>query len=195
MNEQNEFGVPLDKNERRKSERFIPRFFRSDANKKFLSGTIDPLIQRGTAKKLNGYIGRKNSKATLANDVFLKENLEDRENYQLEPSLVQEDDLNNIDFYRDYIDFINSVKVNGGIVNNHQRLNSQEFYSWQPHIDWDKFTNYLQYYWLPYGPETISISGTKTLDIISTYKVVITDEGDNFAYLFTPNGLDRNPVS
>jgi hypothetical protein len=194
MSEENTLGVPLDNNEKRKAERFLPQFFRTDSNKKFLSGTIDPLIQRGTAKKLNGFIGRKNSKASKASDIFIKEVTDERNNYQLEPSLTNEDILGNVTFFKDYIDYINSIDVFGGITNNHQRLNVQELYSWDPHIDWDKFVNYLQYYWLPYGPETVKISGTKTLDIVSSLKVEVVDEGDNFAYLMTPDALTRNPA-
>jgi len=194
MSDENTLGIPLDKNEKRKSERFLPQFYRTDSNKKFLSATVDPLIQRGTAKKLNGFIGRKNSKATKANDIFINEVTDERNNYQLEPCLTNEDILGNTTFFKDYIDYINTIDVFGGVTNNHQRLNVQEFYSWNPHICWDKFVNYLQYYWLPYGPETVRVNGTKTLDIVSTFKVEIVDEGDNFAYLMTPDALTRNPA-
>jgi len=193
MSKENDFEVPLNNSNKRKAERFLPSYYRTDSNKKFLAGTIDNLIQRGTAKKLNGYIGRKNSKANLGTDIFLEEVALDREAYQLEPCLIYENYLGNPTFYKDYIDYINNIKVLGGIVDNHQRLNKEEFYSWNPHIDWDKFVNYLQYYWLPYGPEAIPFKGTKTLDIISTLKVEVVDEGDNFAYLFTPDALTRNP--
>ncbi|NBP58222.1 hypothetical protein EBU71_17135 [bacterium] len=63
MSDLEEFGAPIDGNEKRKSERFIPRFFRSDSNKKFLASTVDNLIQNGTVRRLNGFIGRKNAKS------------------------------------------------------------------------------------------------------------------------------------
>ena len=193
MSEENQFEVPLNNTDKRKSEKFLPTYYRTDSNKKFLAGTIDNLIQRGTAKKLNGYIGRQNSKANIGTDIFLDEVTSNRAAYQLEPCLVYENYLGDTVFYKDYIDYINNIEVLGGIVNNHQRLNKEEFYSWNPHINWDKFVNYLQYYWLPYGPEAIPFKGTKTLDIVSTLKVELVDEGDNFAYLFTPDALTRNP--
>ena len=194
MADQEELGVPLDSNEKRKSEKFIPRFFRSDSNKKFLASTVDTLIQNGTVRRLNGYIGRQNAKSVTANDVFLEAPLKDRQNYQLEPSLICEDKLGNVSYFKDYIDYINIINVLGGDATNHQKLNQQEFYSWEPHIDWDKVVNYLQYYWLPFGPETIPVSGTKVLNTVSTYTVTTVDEGDNFAYLFSPDGLTRNPI-
>ena len=179
-------------NQKRKAEGLLPRFYRSDSNKKFISGTINQLIQSGTVRRLNGYIGRENSKATAANDIFLNEPVEDRQNYQLEPSLVIEDVLGNVNFYKDYLDYINTLTVLGGKPENHARVNQQEFYSWEPHIDWDKIVNFAHYYWLPFGPDAITIPGQQ-LEIIKTYKVILSDEGDNRAFLFTPDGLTRNP--
>lgn len=178
---------------KRKSENFLPNVFKSPSNKKFLAGALDPLIQDGTVKKLNGYIGRQTSKTIVGSDIYINSPLKDRQDYQLEPSLIVEDDLGNVKYFKDYIDYINTISVLGGITDNHQRLNHQEFYSWEPHIDWDKIVNYLQYYWLPYGPSTIAISGSKLLDTISTFDISLVDEGDNFAFLFTPDGLTRNP--
>jgi hypothetical protein len=181
-----------DPNQKRKAENLLPRFYRSDSNKKFISGTINQLIQNGTVRRLNGYIGRENSKATVAKDIFLNEPVQDRQNYQLEPSLVIEDVLGNVDFYKDYLDYINTLTVLGGKPDNHERVNQQEFYSWEPHIDWDKFVNFAYYYWLPFGPDAITIPGQQ-LEIIKTYKVELSDEGDNRAFLFNPDGLTRNP--
>lgn len=192
MADESELITP-DGNQKRKSHQFLPNIFKSDSNKKFLAGTLDPLIQSGTVRRLNGYIGRQNSKAVTGKDFYVEEALKNRQDYQLEPCLVGEDNLGNVSFYRDYIDYINSIDVQNGLNYNHQKLNVQEFYSWEPHIDWDKIVNFLQYYWLPHGPEVIPISGTKQLDTTSTFSVELSDEGDNFAFLFTPDGLTRNP--
>ena len=190
--DQTENAPPIDGNQKRKTESLLPKFYRTDSNRKFIAGTIDQLVQNGTVKRLNGFIGRQNAKAVTANDVFLKEPLVDRQNYQLEPSLVVEDTLGNVTFFKDYLDYVNTVNVAGGIANNHQRLNQQEFYSWEPHIDWDKIVNFLHYYWLPFGPKTVTIYGQQQ-EITRTFKVTLSDEGDNRAYLFTPDGLTRNP--
>jgi hypothetical protein len=191
--EQNEYGLPLGKDDKRRSDKLLPRYFRTEPNKKFLQATIDQLTQSGTVRRLNGFIGRQNSKAVTSNDVFLEEPTVDRQNYQLEPALVSKDELGNINYFKDYIDYINTVNVLGGDIANHQRLNSQEMYSWDPHINWDKFVNFQQYYWMPYGPPTIKIFG-QSQDIVSTYTVRLSNEGDNQAYLFTPDGLTRTPA-
>jgi hypothetical protein len=190
---QSENAPPIDPNQKRKTDSLLPRFYRTDINKKFIAGTLDQLIQTGTVKRLNGFIGRQNAKAVTAKDIFLKEPLTDRQNYQLEPALVIEDSLGNVTFFKDYLDHINTIDVMGGITDNHQKINHQEFYSWEPHIDWDKIVNFLHYYWMPFGPETITIYGQQQ-EITSTFKVTLSDEGDNRAFLFTPDGLTRNPA-
>ena len=192
-NDQNESGLPLSNKDNRDSANLLPRIFRTDSNKKFLQATLDQLTQPGTVKKVNGYVGRQNAKAVKADDIFVKAADTTRQNYQLEPAAVIQDYLGNINFYKDYIDHINHVDVLGGDVSNHERLNSQESYSWNPHINWDKFVNYQQYYWLPYGPTPIEVAGQQ-LAIESTYTVESVDESDNYAFLFSPDGLTRNPT-
>ncbi len=190
--DQNEYGLPIGKGEKRRTARLLPRYYRTEPNKKFIQATLDQLTQSGTVKKLNGYVGRQNAKAVTGSDVFIETVTTDRQNYQLEPSAVVKDTLGNVTFFKDYIDYINTVDVLGGVNKNHQILNKQEFYSWNPHINWDKFVNFQQYYWMPYGPEPVKVAGQQKT-IVSTYKVVLSDEGDNRAYLFTPDGLTRNP--
>ena len=172
---------------------FLPNFYKTDANKRFLQATIDQLVQPGTVKKVNGYIGRQYAKATTGTDIFVEAIDKTRQNYQLEPSFTVSDTLGNNTFFKDYIDYINQLGVFGGNTSNHARLNKQEFYSWDPHIDWDKFVNFQNYYWLPYGPETIKIFG-QPLDAISTYSVKLQLVGANNQYVFTPDGLTANPA-
>lgn len=179
-----------------KSSDFLPRIYRSDANKKFLQATVDQLVQPGTVKRVNGFIGRQNAKATTGSDIFLKAASKDRQDYQLEPGLVIKDTLGNTTFFKDYQDYINQLSIFGGNVKNHARLNSQEFYSWDPHIDWDKFVNFQNYYWLPYGPDAIKVIG-QAEKIESTYDVTIESQLDNNAYIFSSEsalGLVRNPT-
>jgi hypothetical protein len=176
------------------SANLLPNFFKTESNKKFLQATVDQLVQPGAVKKINGYIGRQYAKATKGTDLFVTAADTSRQNYQLEPGVVISDQLGNTSFFKDYIDYINQLDVFGSNTDNHARINQQEFYSWNPHIDWDKFANFQNYYWLPYGPDTITIAGHQ-LTVNSSYTVLLENEssGSN-EYLFTPDGLTRNPV-
>jgi hypothetical protein len=171
----------------------LPRIFRTDSNKKFIQATIDQLIQPGTVKKVNGFIGRQNSKSSTGADVFVTAANKSRQDYQLEPSLTVKDALGNTTYFKDYIDYINQLTVFGANTVNHSRINKQEFYSWNPHIDWDKFANFNQYYWLPYGPNVIKVYGQST-QIVSTYTVALQNEIGNYQYVLTPDGLTPNPT-
>lgn len=176
----------------KKSEGFLPRYFRTDFNKKFLNATIDQFIKNGKVEKINDYIGRRHAKSVIESDTFLPDVSSARENYQLEPGIVAFDDLENVSFFKDYNDFINQLEIFGADVKNHNRLNQQEFYSWDPKIDLDKFVNFREYYWLPNGPDVITIVGQQDI-IESTYTVTLGDDLDNTPYIFDPNGLTRNP--
>ena len=175
------------------SVNLLPKFYQSTANKKFLQATIDQLFQPGTVTKTNGFIGRQNAKAATGKDIYIQAGSVDRQNYQLEPGLIITDALGNTTFFKDYIDYINQIKVLGGNVSEHERINAQEFYSWDPHINWDKIVNFQNYYWLPYGPEVIKLYGHQTA-ITSTYTVKIQTAGSNNQYVFTPDGLTPSPM-
>ena len=176
------------------STNFLPRIYRSNTNKKFLQATLDQLIQPGSVQKINGFIGRQNSKASTSNDVFINSATNTRQNYQLEPSLVIKDSLDNVTFFKDYQDYINQLDVLGGIVNNHARLNEQEFYSWNPYICWDKFINFQKYYWVPNGPMAIPID-SQPLKSTSTYTVVLGEQSTTRSYIFSPDSEHVNELN
>jgi len=193
-NNQKDLELPAGKdNGKRESAEFLPKYFRTPVNQKFLHSTVDQLISQGTLEKLNAYYGRTVTDAYKSTDLYVPEVNSDRENYKFEPSVVQKDDLGNVNFYSDYIDFINQIKNYNGTVDNHSVLNAQEYYAWSPKIDWDKFVNYREYFWMPYGASAVTINGQQR-DVISTYTVTKSDQGDNYAYVLTPDGLTANPT-
>ena len=191
-NNQTENALPIPGNNTRTVSDLLPRYFRTEANKKFLQATLDQLVQPGVAEKISGYFGRKNAKAFLASDNYIGDVSKSRESYQLEPAVVIKDKLDNVEFYKDYNDYVNQLKIFGGNTDNHSRLNSQDSYAWNPNIDWDKFVNFREYYWMPTGPKTVRVTG-QAKSVVSTYTVSLTDNVDNVSYLFSPDGLTANP--
>jgi len=178
--------------DRRRSSQHLPRYFRTQTNNKFLSSTFDQLIQPGVTEKLNGYLGRETAPGYSPSDFYIGDVSKQREDYQLEPAAVVKDDLENVQFYGDYNDYINQIRSLNGNVEDHSLLNRQEYYSWNPHIDWDKFVNFREYYWLPNGPQSVTVSGD-AVAIQSTYTVTNEDNLDNYAFVLTPDGLTQNP--
>ena len=193
-NDQSEQPLPGgNENRKRESASHLPRYYRTPSNKKFLSSTVDQLIQPGVAEKLNGYVGRKTAKAYSVKDNYVEDVSADRENYQLEPASIVKDNLGNVTFYKDYNDYVNQLDSFNKGTTDHSILNQQEYYAWNPHVDWDKLTNFREYYWLPNGPQSFGIAGN-TIDVESTFTVRIGDNVDNNTYIFSPDGLTNNPT-
>jgi hypothetical protein len=190
--DQKEISLPADGEDRRRSSNHLPRYFRTTVNTKFLSSTVDQLIQPGTAEKLNGYYGRKAAKGFSTGDFYVGDVSKNREDYQLEPAAVIKDSLGNVSFYGDYNDYINQLETLGSDIKDHSILNRQEYYAWNPMIDWDKFVNYREYYWLPNGPQAIPVFG-HSVDVESTYTVTSVNNGEHYGFVFTPDGQTQNP--
>jgi hypothetical protein len=195
MASNDEYPLPANVNDqnKRQSARHLPRFFRSEQNEKFLSGAFDPLLQPGKLDRINAYVGRKDIPNFKFDDNYQNDITTVRQYYQLEPGFVYEDPKTEEPvWFSDYADYINRLAYYGANINNHAKLNSEEAYSWDPGIDWDKFTNFREYYWLPIGPDPISIYGNQ-LETVSTFTVSSINEGDRVDYLLTPDGLTANP--
>jgi hypothetical protein len=175
----------------RKSVNLLPVLFRTDKNSKFLAGTIDQLIQPPQLNRLDGWVGSRITPTyNPSKDFYIESNLKTRQDYQLEPALVVTDDILKIIKSTSYDDVINQLDFEGANTKRLDRLFDPEFYSYDPHIDWDKFVNFQKYYWMPAGPNSISISNQQR-EIVSTYNV--TDTADGFNFVFTPDGLTPAP--
>jgi hypothetical protein len=176
----------------RRSVDLLPSVFRTDKNTKFLAGTLDQLIQPAKIEKVSGWVGSKNTPTyNPATDFYIPEELPFRKKYQLEPGVIVRDDQQNITKAFSYDDLLNQLAFDGARTNDLNRLLAPEFYSYDPHIDWDKFVNFDQYYWVPQGPDSITITGVAK-KTISTFTV--TDDATGNYFIMTPDGLTPNPM-
>ena len=191
-NDQNESPLPVGDNNKRKSSELLPRYFRTQANEKILGSTLDQMVQPGVAEKIAGFYGRKTARAFQPGDTYIEDVNEQRQNRQLEPATVVKDSLGNVEFYKDYSDFVNQISAFNGDVSDHSLLNAQEYYAWNPNVDWDKLVNFREYYWLPNGPQTVQILG-QSENIKSTYKVTTETQDGTTVYKFS-NRLAVNPI-
>ena len=141
---------------------FLPTVFRTVTNQRFLGATLDQLVTDAVNEPINGYIGRKFSPTYKAGDNYVPEMSSGRINYQLEASVVVTDGNQNIKFNAGYLDLLNSISTNNGLINNHSRLFSSDSYNYDGKFDYDKFVNYYNYYWLPNGPTSVSVSANET---------------------------------
>jgi hypothetical protein len=176
----------------RRSADLLPGYHRTDKNTKFLASTLDQYIQQPQLKRVSGFMGSKLSlNYNPTEDQYIAGTTKLRNDYQLEPSMVISDVDQNIDMALGYDDLINQLSFNNAYTNNLDRLFRPQSYSYDPMIDWDKFVNFRQYYWLPTGPDTIEIVGQKNTGT-STYTVKDSEDGDTL--IFTPDGGTTNPL-
>ena len=172
----------------RKTQELLPEFFRTSQNNKFLSGTIDPLVQPGVLSKLSGYIGRRYGKTYTSSDIYLDDDETLRSRYQLEPGVVFKQGTEIKEFY-DYLDLKNQLVFFANREERDDLITEQEHYTWDPPIDWDKFVNYREYFWEPAGPPAVPVLG-QSQSIVSSYSVSL---GDPNSFVFSPDGLTNNP--
>lgn len=172
----------------RKSKDFLPTIFQTEANDKFLSGTLDALTQPGTLEKTVGYVGKRYGKTFNGTDIYLDTDDTLRSRYQLEPAVTFKENGSTVKFW-DYLDFKNMLKFFGNEIERDNLVSKQEHYTWNPPIDWDKFVNYREYYWVPSGPSPIRVLGQRQ-NVTSSYRVGLS--GDN-SFVFYPDGFTNNP--
>lgn len=157
--------------QRRDVIRQLPAVNQTETLQKFFGATVNHLFQPGSAKPVNGYIGRKPGYYNAVQDYYIGENTAARDFYQLEPAVVSLDpatkEVTNLLFYPD---LINYLRFNGAVTNNHDRLFEQEYYSWCPPVDLDKLLNFREYYWIKEGPDTKEIVPNVTYTCDGTTK-------------------------
>ena len=193
----NQEVVKQGNNEYRRTVQHLPAFYRTDANQRFLSSTLDPLVQKGSLERLDGFIGRQDAYTRQPTDRYIGTTSRDRYAYQLEPAVTFTDkDTTSINpedqvkFTATYDDYINQIKYHGGHVDNHDRLNKQIVYSWNPAVDLDKLVNYREYYWMPDGPSSIEIDSVGPNAVVE-YSVSNQAQG---AYNFRHRENENNPI-
>lgn len=174
-----------------KSIKFLPGVFRTETNKKFLNATLDQLITEPKLKKIYGYIGRMFAPTYKSTDNYLPEIDSLRQNYQLEPSIVIKNAKKETELYVGYIDLLDQIKHSGGLIDNQSRLFENEFYSFDGLIDYDKISNFNNYYWLTNGPDTVSVF-PGGVDPEQTF--VVTRNIRTNSYNFSGRDGEKNPV-
>ena len=176
----------------RRTVDLLPTYLRTDKNTKFLTSTIDQLIQPPVIERISGYVGSTLSpNYNPATDNYIPAANQLEGNYQLQPALVSRDTSQNIKKVIGYDDLLNQIAFEKGNVNNHDRLFKGVTYSFDPQINLDKFLNYTEYYWLPNGPDAIEITGNQ-IDAVSTYRLI--DDPTQQLFVFNPDGITPDPL-
>ena len=154
---------------------------------KFFDYVMNNFFQSSFERYMNGYIGRKTNTLEDGN-FYIKEQTPERNLYQLTPMLVDNnEDKTEIKGIVDYINFIKTLKMQGCLTNDHNRLLSNEHWSYCPPINPDMFLNFNFYYWIEEGLKPLILEERTNAieDIIGK---------DNFIYYYTNNEGKKNEL-
>jgi len=168
---------------------FLPEIFQTTTNKQFLAATLDQLVQEPSFSKIQGYVGRRVGPGVNPTDEYIKEETAVRTNYQLEPGVViTYPETSKIRDAITYPGITDAIGMYGGLTDDSQRLYTSEYYAFDPFVDFDKFVNFSQYYWLPAGPNAVNVYSGQT-PTSETFDVT----RDNGVYTFS--GVNGNNPS
>ena len=145
--------------EKRRVIQQLPVVHQTETLQKFFGATLDHLFDPGKGKPINGYVGQKPLWYDPDQDYYIEEPTDDRTFYQLEAGMVSKNTEGVITDVLPYVDLINQLRFQGALVNNHDRLFRQDFYTWCPPINLDKIINFRQYAWLPLDALTVQLTG------------------------------------
>ena len=159
---------------------------------KFFDYIMNNFFEKSYERYMNGYIGKKTQTLEEGN-FYIKEPTTERQLYQLTPMLVDIDENNSINDIVDYTNFINTLKLQGSLVTDHNRLLSNEHWSFCPPIDVDMFLNYNFYYWIEEGVKPIILNAQTNaiMNIIGkkTYDYIYDDESGVQQIIPFKNGM------
>lgn len=140
----------------------LPEIFQTETNQKFLNATLDQIVQRPQLRRVEGFIGRRTGLGVIGTDSYVLEQDQERAAYQLEPAITyKKKDSSNTQDFLTYPGIVDALEVAGANVQRHDRLFDSEYYAWDPFVDYDKFVNFSQYYWLPQGPDSVDVGATE----------------------------------
>ena len=108
---------------------FLPEIFQTPVNKQFLSATLDQLVQEPEFKKSQGYVGRKVGPGVNPSDYYVIEPTANRNNYQLEPGVIQVDsnDSNKIIDAITYPGIVDALQLQGANTTRDDRLFKSDY--------------------------------------------------------------------
>lgn len=145
----------------RRTVDLLPEIFRTDVNRQFMAATLDQLTQEPNIKRTQGYVGRRYGPGVNPADNYVVESTENRTAYQLEPGVAfLKPDTNTVLDAITYPGMIDALNLQGANTTRQDSLFESEYYTWDPFCDFDKFTNYSQYYWVSQGPDSVDVFGT-----------------------------------
>jgi len=170
---------------------FLPEIFKTTTNSQFLNATLDQIVDQPNTKRIQGYIGSRFGYGVNAKNYYVTEPTKTRTDYQLDPGVVfLKKDTSTAQDFISYPGIIDGLELEGALIGDNNRLFTGQFYSWDSFTNLDKIINFNQYYWIPEGPEAVTVS-TETVYNATDYIVTSNPNG----YLVTAVGQTQGSTN
>lgn len=151
-----------------------PDFLKTPQNDRETFAADDVLFEPENASFVNGFIGDSSplSQEDLERNPLIREINNERQKYQLSvgSTLIDPSTQERLGAAF-YTDLLRQISVNGGLVENPNRVFSTNLYTWTPPIDYDKHINFNRYLWV--GEGTADVNGEYVTKEPSHSKTVI----------------------
>ena len=112
----------------------------------FCGDVIQQWFNPAEQEIVDGYIGDRGTPAAQGK-IFIKEQTEQRQDYQLSPLYVSRNNDTSVRSMQFYEDLVRYMSHYGALADNQSRLFDGKFYSWTPPINPNKIMNYSSYVW------------------------------------------------
>src|ERR1051326_8822938 len=136
--------------QQRRSFTSLPPYLQTNRNNLELAVTDDSLYEPEQAKFISGFVGdtRRLSVQDLARTPKLVVNSLVQQKYQFSIGAAQLDPtIQNYVSGCFYDDLLNHLSLNGGLIDDPNRLFGSYYYAWSPPINYDKIVNPARYFW------------------------------------------------
>ena len=125
----------------------LPAILQTPALKNFFEGTAEQLFSKANTIPLTGYVGNQTGEESGITGAFIQEYNADRQQYALSPVVNTLDSVSgNSDSVIFYDEFIDTLKNYGAPTRDHNHIFEDNYQTFLPPINIDKFLNYQEYF-------------------------------------------------
>ena len=97
-----------------KTSKFLPQIFQTDLNNSWLDSTLDQMVSKGPLDQIDGFVGSRNGKQSIASDTYIEPVTEVklRTETSLKPGIISYNSSSNITNKITYDDVVHSLDAN-----------------------------------------------------------------------------------
>lgn len=127
----------------------LPKHFQNDVNKRLIGATDDLLFEPEDFERIEGQIGDDTgvSQSEKNRVPFIESRDPNSDRHPLSPCVVSYNNDGTVSNGAFYSDLVGHILANGGLISDESRLFECDYFSFNPPINIDRWTNFSKYFW------------------------------------------------